>query len=447
MNEKSERLLDDAQRLLNHGQADAALERAQAAIRIDRMEARYHYAAAISLAALERVEEAIESLHRALRFRPSYLEARGNLGILLERAGRLEEAADCYRKVAAAQRDDVNAWNRLGHCARLLGRTAESLDALRQSLRLRADAAPTHNELALALLQDGQRAEAAASFRRAVALDPAFLPAWANLAKLLYLDFAGTPPEERGPLKAGVIEAFDKVLALEPGHEEFRFLRAAVAGVQLDRAPDAYVAAFFDRFAPHFDEHVAGKLRYDGPALAREMIDPWLAARAPVRVLDMGCGTGLSGKAVRAHAAHLAGVDLSAGMLERAQALGIYDELEQDEAVAYLERTAAGSLDLVLALDVFIYVGGLERIVPAIARVLGEGGRLVASVESLATGEYALVPSGRYAHSPRYLEGLASTAGLALVQSREFVVREEAGRPLGAVMLVFAKGAATSPRS
>ena len=446
MNEKSERLLDDAQRLLNHGQADAALERAQAALRIDRMEARYHYAAAISLAALDRVDEAIESLQRALRFRPSYLEARGNLGILLERAGRIEEAADCYRRVAAAQRQDVNAWNRLGHCARLLGRTAESLEALQQSLRLRADAAATHNELALALLQDGQREAAAASFRRAVELEPDFIAAWANLAKLLYLDFAGTPPEEREPLRAGVVEAFDRVLALEPGHEEFRFLRAAVTGTRIDRAPDAYVAEFFDRFAPHFEDHVAGKLRYDAPALAHELLHPWLGSRDPVRVLDLGCGTGLSGKIVRARAAQLVGIDLSAGMLERAQALGIYDELEQEEAVAFLERTAEESFDLVLALDVFIYVGALERVVPAIGRVLKAGGRLVATVEALDAGDFALASTGRYAHSRPYLENLAAGARLKTVDFRQFVVREEAGRPLGAHLFVFEKDAPTSPR-
>jgi len=444
VNEKSERLLEEAQRLLGESRPHEALERAQAALRMDRMEARYHYVAAISLAALGRVEEAIASLRRALQFRPSFVEARGNLGLLLERTGQVEEAADCYRKVALARRDDVNAWNRLGHCARLLGQTAESIDALRRSLGLRGDDAAAHNELALALLQDGKRGEAAAEFRRAVELAPEFVPAWANLAKLLYLEFGSTPPEGRGALQAEVLEAFDRVLALEPAHEEFRFLRDAVSGKHVERPPDAYVVAFFDRFAPQFDEHVAGRLRYGAPAVAAEMLQPWLGDHAPVRVLDVGCGTGLSGAIVRPYSAQLVGVDLSAAMLERARAAAIYDELAHEEAVAHLERRAAASFDLVLALDVFIYVGALERIVAAISRVLRKGGRLVASVEVPDAGGFILASTGRYAHAQGYVEEVAAGAGLSLVASREFAVREEAGRAIDARMLVLE---VTSPRT
>ena len=446
MDEKSERLLEDAQRLLGEGRAPEALERVQAALRMDRMDARYHYVAAIALASLDRADDAIESLRRAVRFRPSFVEARGNLGLLLERAGRLEEAADCYRQVASARRDDVNAWNRLGHCARVLARTEESIEALRRSIELRGDEAAAHNELALALLQGGQKDEALASFRRAVALDAAFVAAWANMAKLLYLDFAATPPEGREPLKAGVLEAFERELALEPTHDEFRFLRDAVSGRHVERPPDTYVAAFFDRFAPQFDEHVGGKLRYGAPAVAERMLQPWLERNRPVRVLDLGCGTGLSGRIVRAHASHLVGVDLSAGMLERAQAAAIYDELAHEEAVSFLERCAASSFDLVLALDVFIYVGALDRIVPAIARVLRDGGRLVGSVEALESHGFALAGTGRYVHAQSYVAEIAGGAGLTLAEATEFAVREEAGRPVAARMLAFEK-AATSPRS
>lgn len=438
-NERSERLLEEALRCLSAGRGHQALESAQAALRIDRMEARYHYVAGISLASLDRVEEAIESLRRALKFRPSFAEARGNLGILLERAGRLEQAAECYRLVAVERPSDVNARDRLGHCARLLGRTDESIAALRQSIGLRADSAGAHNELALALLQSGDRTEALRSFRRAVGLDSAFLPGWANLAKLLYLEFGTCPPEEREPLRRQVLEAFDRVLELEPGHEEFRFLRDAVSGTHVDRPPDAYVSAFFDRFAAQFDEHLTGTLRYAAPAIAREMLQPWLGGRAPVRVLDIGCGTGLSGKIVRERAASLAGVDLSERMLERARALAIYDTLEQAEVVAYLGRCPERSCDLVLALDVFIYVGALERILPAIARMLDAGGRLLCSVEDLAEGDFALAPTGRYRHAQGYVARIGAAAGLALAHARPFIVREEAGRAIEALMLALDK--------
>lgn len=437
MNERSEQLFAEAGALLAGSRSEEALARIDAALRIDRMEPRYHYLAGICLAGLGRGEDAIASLRRALKFRPSFVEARGNLGILLERSGQLEEAAECYRRVATERRDDVNAWDRLGHCTRLLGRTKESINALRQSIALSASSAAAHNELALALLQDGDRGGAMDAFGRAVDLDAEFVPAWANLAKLLYLEFAAHPPEERAPLAPRLLEMLDRVLLLEPDHAEFRFLRDAVSGKHVDRPPDAYVSAFFDRFAPQFDEHLTGQLRYTGPEVARAALAPWLEARKAVRALDLGCGTGLSGAIVRARASHLAGVDLSAGMLERARLRGIYDVLEQREAVDYLSSCEAASFDLVLALDVFIYVGALERMLPPIARVLAPGSRLAASVETGKGDGYRLMPTGRYAHSPEYVTRLASASGLALVECREFAVREEAGRPVAALMLLF----------
>ena len=51
------------------------------------------------------------------------------------------------------------------------------------------------------------------------------------------------------------------------------------------------------------------------------------------RVLDLGCGTGLAGEALRRRAAWLEGVDLSSGMIDQARRKGLYDRLEVAEAV------------------------------------------------------------------------------------------------------------------
>ena len=50
-------------------------------------------------------------------------------------------------------------------------------------------------------------------------------------------------------------------------------------------------------------------------------------------VLDFGCGTGLSGLALRAHGfSVIDGIDLSADMLKQAEGKGIYRSLQQTEA-------------------------------------------------------------------------------------------------------------------
>jgi predicted TPR repeat methyltransferase len=192
-----------------------------------------------------------------------------------------------------------------------------------------------------------------------------------------------SPPDARPePDKARLVEVFDRILALDPAQAEFRFLRDAVSGTRVDAPPDGYVAGFFDRFAAQFDERVAGRLKYQAPGLAREMLAGWLAQRGRVAVLDLGCGTGLSGQAVRDHASRLAGVDLSQGMLDRARELGAYDSLSCSDIVGFLQQPQ--QWDLVMALDVFIYVGALEAAFEGISRAMAPGARFVFSVESMA---------------------------------------------------------------
>jgi len=70
-------------------------------------------------------------------------------------------------------------------------------------------------------------------------------------------------------------------------------------------------------------------------------------AQAPEwRVMDAGCGTGLSGLVFRNLSQHLLGVDVSRRMVQKAQARAVYDELVVgDMAEELLSRQ--GTLDLV----------------------------------------------------------------------------------------------------
>jgi predicted TPR repeat methyltransferase len=162
-------------------------------------------------------------------------------------------------------------------------------------------------------------------------------------------------------------------------------------------------------------------------------------------VIDLGCGTGLVGKALAGSGARLTGVDLSARMLEIAARRDAYAKLEQGELVDVLARMPAGSARAVLSADVFIYIGDLAAVFAAVARVLAPRGLFAFSVEGLESGSYQLQPTGRYAQSPAYLRSLAALTGLEeRAMERTFIRREGHGHAEGWLALFAKAGKATA---
>ena len=408
-----------------------ALARLEQAVRHDRVNGQYHFVSAMCLTALGRGDEAITAYRRALQFRPQFFEALANLGNVLENARRFPEAAEAYRRALALRPDEALVLNGLGVCELAAGRIDAAADALERAVALKPDLATALNNLATAEGKRNSGARAIELLRRAVAMRPQFLEAWVNLGEQLYM----------AREDAAAIEAFDRALAIDSTNEEIRYLRNSIAGVSMDRAPDQFVANFFDRFAADFDRRLTGDLEYRTPQVLGEMLASWLAARSQLRVADLGCGTGLSGVFVRPKARFLAGVDLSAKMLDLARERGIYDDLQRMEIAAYLRGRAAESFDLALAVDVFVYVGNLDEVMQACAAALAPGGLFAFSVEHLddGAGDFALARTGRYAHSRAYLERIGTAAGLQLVQCVPTVIRKEDGQPVHGDLYAFAK--------
>jgi len=153
------------------------------------------------------------------------------------------------------------------------------------------------------------------------------------------------------------------------------------------------------------------------------------SADAP-RIADLGCGTGLCGPLLRRHVRRLEGVDLSRAMLEQARATAVYDELHHADVLQHLVQ-ARGPCDLVIAADVFIYVGALEAVFTQVARLMPAGGIFCFSAERGSVEEgLELLPSLRYAHGEGYLRRLAGAHGFELLRLSHETVREEQRRPI-----------------
>ncbi|MDP6805978.1 MAG: methyltransferase domain-containing protein [Rhodospirillales bacterium] len=165
------------------------------------------------------------------------------------------------------------------------------------------------------------------------------------------------------------------------------------------------------------------------PELMRRAVDRWRDDKGLFsRALDLGCGTGLVGEAFRAHVGELHGIDLSAKMLDRARRKGIYDAVHLEDVHDCLNRYAAEgtAFDLVVAAELFIYIGNLEPIFTGIATVLTPGALFAFSVEGCADSPFKLLRTGRYAHGEGYVRALASRHGLSVDVSDEIEIRQQA---------------------
>ena len=141
------------------------------------------------------------------------------------------------------------------------------------------------------------------------------------------------------------------------------------------------------------------------------------------KVIDLGCGTGLSGKGLRDISENLTGIDLSTNMVAKARELEVYDHLIVGDIVDTLS-TSTEKYDLFIALDVFVYLGELTTIFKTVRNCCNKNSFFIFSVESQAGDGYSLLKTARYSHSEQYVLKTASD-GFQLIESQEVKIRKE----------------------
>jgi predicted TPR repeat methyltransferase len=303
-----------------------------------------------------------------------------------------------------------------------MGRGADSVALLRPLVETRPDDLDLRLDLALAEEAAGDLQAAARSLTILTDARPDWPRAWfmrGEIARAL------NQPEDA---KA----AFRKALDLDPEDA----CGAGLALALLDpsaapsQAPANFLRGLFDQYAVRFDDALVAKLGYQAPALLRALIDGH-AGGGFGHVVDLGCGTGLSGEPLRPIARRLTGIDLSPGMLARARDRGCYDALIEGDLVESLNAMKAGSVDLAVAADVLVYLGDLSALFAATARALAPDGLFAFSVERLeGDGDYRLTESRRFAHGADYLQSLAAAQGFAMVAFETASTRRDRDQPV-----------------
>ncbi|KQV34728.1 MULTISPECIES: methyltransferase domain-containing protein [unclassified Rhizobium] len=247
--------------------------------------------------------------------------------------------------------------------------------------------------------------------------------------------------EKSGDVDAAV-KAYEEVLALDPEDHGGAAVRIASMGrgETPDKAPDAYVTTLFDQHAEVFEDVLVEQLQYHVPMMVRQRLQT-LAANPFGKLLDLGCGTGLTGGALRDMADDITGVDLSENMVEIAHDKDVYDTLYVAEVVDYLEDNDDGPFDLITATDVLPYLGGLEGMFFGVAENMNPGGLFIFSSETLpeealAGRTFMVGPHQRFAHSLSYIEKRLAEIGFEMVEVNDITVRLEEGQPIAGHLVI-----------
>jgi predicted TPR repeat methyltransferase len=359
-------------------------------------------------------------------------------GIAAHLLGRTEESLRLTAAAVATDPDSGLFHANHGAALAAAGRASEAAAALQRSLQLRPGHAPTRRNLGLALAQLGRGAQALPMLYRARDLAPD--DAETHLALARCLREAGSRDAAAESARAALARDPPPALA-----EEARFLLADTEGTaRPQQAPSGYVRLLFDAYAPVFDKHLREDLAYRTPeAVVEALADAGAAKDGAADILDLGCGTGLSGVAAKPFARSIVGIDLSPRMLEKAAATGVYDRLVEAELPGCLDDEADAAFDIVLAADVMIYLGAPEPVFRRLARILRPRGLCGLSFELLprpASGPGLAMDVSdqlRFRHDPDALRAAASACGLATVLMRESTLRLERDSPVNGLLLVL----------
>ena len=250
-----------------------------------------------------------------------------------------------------------------------------------------------------------------------------------------------------------------------------------------------YVAGLFDGYAARFERELVDELQYQGHVLVADALAAFInwstslvvpQGNAIITVVDLGCGTGLLGELIRrqvhkavplscsdgdvgtgttATQVHIVGVDLSQGMTEISRhrtiqldndaqqqasmaTMPVYNQVETVDGLEYFQGLQAASVRAVVASDVFIYIGALERTFHECARVLVNDGLLAFTLELIVDPKdraagVKLLKSGRFGHSKGHVEKVAKAFGFVMDLWKEDVLRTQGGNPVTGAVVVL----------
>ncbi len=393
-----------------------AKKQLELAIKSDKSQAIYYRQLAEILLKENANEAAAALLQRALDYDSEDYLSHHFLAIAETEKQEIERAIVQYEKALNLNSRHAESWHNLGTLYLMQKKFDKAMVCYHQALEIKEDSDTLFNVGVISLYQDRYQ-DAIRFFENVLKLDANYSGIYQNLA-VAYL---------RKQDYAKAIEYYEKALALNPKDEEIQYILSALKqkNDHYVAAPKQYIENLFDQYAPYFDTHLAQFLRYRVPEEIHLLLSPYLSKDKTV--IDLGCGTGLCAEILHEKVKSIIGIDLSAKMIAEAKNKNIYQQLIQGDIVSSLKQCEAA--DIIIAGDVFTYIGDLSAIFSGVKSILNSKGLFAFTTEISSNGRYQLNPTMRYSHSANYIRELASSM-FKILTLKEISLRHQHQEPI-----------------
>lgn len=446
----------------------------------------------------QQYDDAIAYYRKALEIQPNFIDAHYNLALVLLQQNN-EDAALTHLQTCLKLDDQYfPAMTRLGQIAMHHQNFDDAKNWLEQSTKLFAGDADALANLGAAHVKLGEFKQAERILNQAIELDPKHYEAHFNLG-CIFLNqqnpqaalshFMSVMTEHPSPelyynigviymyqdrhrdainflkqalsldsqyfdaeMNLGVtflkmehyndaVKHFNAALKISPNNSEVEYILAALTGEQSPgQAPEEYVTHLFDQYAPYYEKHLLEYLEYQSPKLMLAAIQQHMRDNFDhLFIVDLGCGTGLTGQIFKPYARRLVGVDLSPKMIELAKKKNVYDDLTVADINVSL--SAIEHADVTLAGDVLSYLGDLSHTFATVKSALKNQGLFAFTVECAAdeNHDFKLQKTARYWHSKRYIDQLAVEHGFTVHESKRITLRKQKNAPVEGYLFLISR--------
>lgn len=183
-----------------------------------------------------------------------------------------------------------------------------------------------------------------------------------------------------------------------------------------ESAPLSFVKLINEVYAVEQAERAADRKKYFGPEILDRVVQALeLPIGRSMNVLDIGCGSGAAADILSDFsrpAGTLTGIDVSDIALDFAADKQVYNELEETDLISFCSGDPE-KYDLIAGLDSLFYFGDLTPVLTAVKTALKPGGIFIFTVRAAESGrDFDPDIYGRFKHDPRFVSECISAAGL-----------------------------------